>query len=78
MIELHTSRKPIQTLKGTVTRLVAGGASQIPVAKYEPSAETLCDSDDNFKFSWKVSTELGLAELHITFNDLIVLKGVFR
>jgi len=25
-----------------------------------------------------VATELGLAELHLTFNDLIVIKGVAR
>jgi hypothetical protein len=25
-----------------------------------------------------MTTELGLAELHLTFNDLIVIKGVAR
>ena len=78
MIELQTSRNQVQALKGTVTRLVAAGEKHIPLAKYEPSADELSNSDDNFKFCWKVATELGLAELHLTFNDLIVIKGVAR
>lgn len=38
----------------------------------------MCNCDDNFKFGWKLATELGLAELHLTFNDLIVIKGVAK
>lgn len=78
MIELQTAKKEVQQLKAQVTELASQGKDQLSPTEYQPAAEELSNSDDNFKFCSRIGTDLGLAELHLTFNDLIVIKGVAR
>jgi len=78
MIELQTAKKEVQLLKAQVTELAGQGKRQLSRADYQAAAEELSNSDDNFKFCSRIGTDLGLAELHLTFNDLIVIKGVAK
>jgi|OM-RGC.v1.024549690 hypothetical protein len=80
IIELQPTKKAVQSLKKHVVQLVQQGKRQLSPADYKSHIDKykLSDSDDNFKFFSRFSNDLGLAEFHLTFTDLIVIKGVVK